>query len=125
MEQRKANINAKKKESKNYRKTFFSDDKNKSNHGWFHCSICGRGLRKKDTTIDHIVPQSYGGGHDVHNLQPACKHCNSSKGNSMKDSFWHYVGNSARREPPTKKELRSLDKALNGGRKAVKKWINK
>ena len=108
-----------------YRDIFFKDKKNKSNHGWFRCTSCGKGLRKKEATIDHILPQSMGGGHDVHNLQVMCKHCNSSKGNSMIDSFRHYVENSARRDPPSKRSISSLDKALNSGkRKDLNNWIN-
>jgi 5-methylcytosine-specific restriction endonuclease McrA len=34
-------------------------------------------------TIDHIKPQSLGGGHERANLRVICAYCNSSRGNRM------------------------------------------
>lgn len=31
-------------------------------------------------TIDHVVPKSAGGTGQIHNIAPACRNCNSSKG---------------------------------------------
>ena len=42
------------------------------------CAYCGS---NKDLTQDHIKAISKGGKHEVNNLVPACKTCNSSKGN--------------------------------------------
>lgn len=49
------------------------------------CALCGfrmLNVNKGDrgVTIDHIVPQSKGGSHDIENLQAACSKCNRSKG---------------------------------------------
>lgn len=33
------------------------------------------------TTADHILPKSRGGGPELTNLRPACRRCNSSRGN--------------------------------------------
>jgi hypothetical protein len=41
------------------------------------CALCGR--RKADT-VDHIVEVDQGGGHEMGNLRPACKACNSKRG---------------------------------------------
>lgn len=41
------------------------------------CALCGR--RKADT-VDHIIEVDLGGGHDMGNLRPACKKCNSRRG---------------------------------------------
>lgn len=40
------------------------------------CAYCGR---KKPLTIDHIIPLDGGGLHDISNMIPACKSCNSGK----------------------------------------------
>lgn len=60
-----------------YRDTYF--DNNSSNHGWYTCVRCGKKLRKGDVDIDHIIPQHYGGGDRLNNLQCMCRHCNRSK----------------------------------------------
>ena len=60
-----------------YREDYFNH--NKSDHGWYTCVRCGRKLRKGDIDIDHIIPQKYGGGDGLNNLQCMCKHCNRSK----------------------------------------------
>lgn len=56
---------------------------NISNNGWYKCVHCGRSFRKDSIEIDHIVPQSRGGGNNAENLQCLCKRCNCSKGNDM------------------------------------------
>lgn len=47
------------------------------------CGICGRFMKLKDLTIDHIIPKSKGGANRKENYQPAHKICNGVKGNSM------------------------------------------
>lgn len=39
------------------------------------CVYCGAGA----DTIDHVVPLVQGGGHELGNVVPACRSCNSSK----------------------------------------------
>lgn len=45
----------------------------------FNCQICGR---RRNLTVDHIVPESKGGKLELDNLQTLCKSCNSRKGSS-------------------------------------------
>lgn len=47
------------------------------------CVYCG----EPATQVDHIVPVSKGGTDDVSNLVPACRSCNSSKGNRDVDEW--------------------------------------
>ncbi len=47
----------------------------------FTCLHCGT---RKNLTIDHICPESIGGGLELINLQTLCKSCNSKKGTNFK-----------------------------------------
>ena len=44
------------------------------------CCRCRRLLDLNTMTIDRIIPGAYGGRYVRHNIQPACKSCNSSMG---------------------------------------------
>lgn len=44
------------------------------------CPSCGTHDKISPLTIDHILPLSKGGLHALHNIQPLCRSCNSSKG---------------------------------------------
>ena len=44
----------------------------------YRCAYCGRKMRA--LTMDHIIPLSKGGLHTASNIVPACKSCNSKKG---------------------------------------------
>ena len=52
------------------------------------CWYCGRHLKFKERTHDHIVPKSSGGEKCV----TSCKECNNLKGNSMLEDFRDFVG---------------------------------
>jgi 5-methylcytosine-specific restriction endonuclease McrA len=43
------------------------------------CSLCGRKVRKKDISIDHIVPLSQGGAHCLTNVTLVHLQCNTRK----------------------------------------------
>jgi 5-methylcytosine-specific restriction endonuclease McrA len=51
------------------------------------CVYCGK--RYNELTIDHIVPISKGGEHDINNTVPACRSCNASK-NDRPLLLWMY-----------------------------------
>ena len=44
------------------------------------CQYCGGVFLFKDLTMDHIVPQFYGGEKSWDNIVTACKRCNEKKG---------------------------------------------
>lgn len=50
---------------------------------WAHytCIYCrvALGVAESAVTMEHVVPLNRGGAHDVSNVGPACKSCNSSK----------------------------------------------
>lgn len=45
------------------------------------CSYCGKEVLEEEITIDHMFPVNFGGPTITNNLAPACKECNSEKGN--------------------------------------------
>jgi len=47
------------------------------------CYYCNKPLFGKSVHIDHIVPLSRGGKHEIGNLCAACQPCNSSKHNKL------------------------------------------
>lgn len=47
----------------------------------FECAYCSSSAGP--FTVDHIIPVSRGGGHDLENLCVACARCNSSKHNRL------------------------------------------
>lgn len=52
----------------------------------FYCACCSRFMFVDEATLEHIVPLSWGGTYDWHNLTLTCKKCNCKRGN-MHD-FW-------------------------------------
>lgn len=48
------------------------------------CAYCGFYFNNLEQ--DHVIPLSKGGVHTFSNVVPACKSCNSSKGNRLLDS---------------------------------------
>jgi 5-methylcytosine-specific restriction endonuclease McrA len=53
------------------------------NTQYVQCWICNRNLDKTNATMDHLVAISNGGKwDDINNIAPACKKCNSNRGNT-------------------------------------------
>jgi len=58
------------------------------------CVYCGDRLSpfdKRGYTYEHVEPQALGGGHEIDNLYPCCKSCNSSKGKKTMEEYRDYV----------------------------------
>ncbi|GMW02037.1 MAG: HNH endonuclease [Candidatus Hydrogenedentota bacterium] len=49
------------------------------------CQYCGKHFSRSQLTIDHVLPQSRGGGDSWENLVLACLPCNVRKGNRTPD----------------------------------------
>ncbi len=53
------------------------------------CFYCGRQVRRKDATVEHIIPRCAGGTNNRLNLAMACKQCNNAK--SVEDQKYRIV----------------------------------
>ncbi len=47
---------------------------------WLYQNRCAYCWQESDLTEDHVIPLVAGGGHEIENILPACKSCNSKKG---------------------------------------------
>jgi len=60
------------------------------------CAYCGGTA----TAVDHVIPQSRGGAHEMRNLAPACTPCNTEKGNRTPEEWKAWRLNRGRTWPP-------------------------
>jgi len=54
--------------------------------GFCRCYRCGCLLSDNTITVDRIVPGALGGGYTRDNIRPACSHCNSETGGSVRSA---------------------------------------
>ena len=80
--------------SDNYRQRFIRAFPPK--HGKYRCVYCGRWVKTRDMTVDHVIPvygvkrsrfmrwkiRHYTDVNDLRNLVPSCRRCNLKKGES-------------------------------------------
>ena len=92
-------------------------------YGKDECYFCHRKLRTNmleldnakyfsQVTLDHLVPQDFGGPTITNNLRPACSDCNSSKGNMYPDEFEEYRKFDGKKDKASKIEKRQFKEAL-------------
>lgn len=55
------------------------------------CFYCGRTVKKKKITIDHLYSQNMGGPTIPNNLAPCCEKCNSEKSNLSYQQFKFFL----------------------------------
>ena len=51
------------------------------------CYYCGRQLKDKEITVDHLYPQSFGGQTFPANIATSCKKCNTEKSNLTEKQY--------------------------------------
>lgn len=82
------------------------------------CARCGRAPLEDGVklVIDHKVPQAWGGGNEIENLQPLCEDCNAGKKDyySSWDAHADQIKEAISHHEPHKR-IGELLKAFNGG----------
>lgn len=53
----------------------------------YRCALTGRTLTPETASLDHIMPLSRGGAHDISNLQVLDHQANTAKGSLTMDEF--------------------------------------
>jgi hypothetical protein len=61
-----------------------------------NCHWCGKNIPKALRTVDHVIPLVRHGPHAIHNLVPACKPCNCSKGSRLPEEWKRLANRPAR-----------------------------
>jgi len=51
------------------------------------CQYCHKDFRKRDLTLDHVIPKSKGGRTNWINVVTACRNCNQKKGSKSLEFF--------------------------------------
>lgn len=54
----------------------------KKNEGIVPCFVCGKHVKNRNATLEHIIPKSKGGSDDMQNLSISHYQCNQRRGNS-------------------------------------------
>lgn len=54
------------------------------------CCHCGKELKIKDTTVEHVIPLSKGGSNNITNLIALCEECNKEKSNKIVSPKYKY-----------------------------------
>lgn len=93
-------------------------------YGKDECYFCHKKLRSNmlemdnekyfsQITLDHLIPQEFGGPTITNNLRPACSECNSTKGNMYPEEFLEYRNfDNNKRDKKIKIAKRSFKEAL-------------
>lgn len=59
----------------------------KKNDGNVPCFVCGRHVKEKNATLEHIIPVSKGGTNEMDNLSISHYGCNRARGNDENFSW--------------------------------------
>jgi len=92
-------------------------------YGKDECFFCHRKLRtdmlQRDNskyfsqiTLDHLIPQDFGGPTITNNLRPACSACNSSKGNMYPEEYEEYRKFLGKTDDTSREEKRKFKQEL-------------
>lgn len=71
------------------------------------CHYCG----EFGDTVDHIIPRSQGGTHNIENLVCACRDCNTLRSSMPYDKFYNLMKSLGKREA---KRIITLERTNEG-----------
>lgn len=90
------------------------------------CYYCGKKVRKKDCTLDHMYPQDIGGPTIPNNLIPCCEGCNSEKSNLTKAEYEKLIKLPKKRRNTFRKSILSMREKIweSGMYELPDEWVN-
>lgn len=59
----------------------------KKHDGMVPCFVCGKHVKEKNATLEHILPKSQGGTDEMDNLTISHYQCNNARGNNTEFSW--------------------------------------
>ena len=86
--------------------------------GSTRCFYCGKEVKRSKITLDHVYPASLGGPTVPINLVPACRNCNSTKGDMTPEQFKIYMG------LDSKEKKKEFYKAFSSAKFFQKRWLH-
>lgn len=90
------------------------------------CWYCGRRMKKKEITMDHLYPQYLGGPTIPNNLVPACFECNNDKGILTEKQYRKLISAPRNKREEMKNKLLTENEQLkmNKGYDLPREWIS-
>lgn len=90
------------------------------------CWYCGRRMKKKEITMDHLYPQYLGGPTIPNNLVPACFECNNDKGILTEEQYRKLISVPKNKREEMKNKLVAENEKLkmNKGYDLPREWIS-
>lgn len=73
------------------------------------CMYC---RRQKANSIDHRIPQDFGGPTITNNLYPSCKTCNNNKSNMLEEEYYHYISLNKEEQDEYSEKLRVIQEDM-------------
>lgn len=86
------------------------------------CMYCGK---KEANSIDHRIPQDFGGPTITNNLYPSCKDCNNKKANMLEEEYYHWMSLDKEEREEYNEELKAIHEDMRYGTISAipKEWI--
>ena len=74
--------------------------------GKHKCTYCSKEIPYNKVTLDHVIPQDFGGPTITNNLEPCCCICNQQKSNMTKEQYFKFLSLSQTERKQFLKDIR-------------------